>query len=146
RGLRALGPAVSPDGKHLVFTSRDALGTRLLKLELEAASFPVGAASSALQEILSPAGEAQRLAPSWFPDGESLLVLSHETGGGMESLRFEMRTGQIGPLVDGTPARGGDGVVNQNPPFSPDGRYILFDSNRTNVYALYAYDVVTQET
>lgn len=145
RGLRAFGPAPSPDGKLIAFTSREALATRLLELDLSG-PLPAGPESPELRELLPAQGERQLLAAGWFPDGESLLVASHEVGGGMDLLRLDLRSGHLEPLVVGSRARGGPGSVNQNAQFTPDGRFILFDSDRTGVYSLYAYDLASQET
>lgn len=145
RGMRAFGPAPSPDGRRLAFTSREALKTRLLELDLSG-SLPVRPGSPEVRELLPAEGERQVLAAAWFPDGRSLLVASHERGGGTDLLRLEAETGRLEPLVIGSRARGGSGFVNENAQFSPDGRFILFDSDRTDVYHLYAYDLASGET
>ncbi|BAS28647.1 TolB family protein [Limnochorda pilosa] len=145
RGLRAFGPAPSPDGRRLVFTSRDALATRLLELDL-VASPPAGPDSPALREVAPAEGERQLLASGWAPDGSWILVTSHETGGGSDLLRLDPASGQLEPLVVGSRARGGAGVVHENAQFTPDGRFILFDSDRSGVYALYAYEPASGRT
>lgn len=146
KGLRAFGPSVSADGRRLVFSARDGLATRLYELDLNKAnSYPIRAGNAALREIL-PADDAQRMATDWFPDGRHILVTSHEPGGGMDLLRLDPVSRTLTPLVVGSRLRGGAGIVNSNPRFTPDGRFILFDSDRTGIYNLYAYELATGQT
>lgn len=142
RGLRAFGPAPSPDGRRLVFSSREGPTTRLLEVDL-AGPWPVEPDSSRLRELLPARGERQVLAFGWFPGGDGILVASHEPGGGMDLLRLDRATGRLEPLVVGSRARGGPGVVHQNAQFTPDGRWILFDSDQTGIPTLYAYELAS---
>lgn len=145
RGLRAFGPAPSPDGQRLVFTSREALSTRLLVLDLEG-QLPAEPDSENLRLLLPAEGERQVLASAWSPDGSWILVSSHEPGGGMDLLRLDPVSGSLEPLVVGSRSRGGTGAVHQNAQFTPDGRFILYDSDQSGVYELYAYELASGAT
>ncbi len=61
----------------------------------------------------------------------------------MDLLRLDRATGRLEPLVVGSRARGGPGVVHQNAQFTPDGRWILFDSDQTGIPTLYAYELAS---
>lgn len=145
RGLRAFGPAPSPDGQRLAFTSREGLATRLLVLDLDG-QLPAGPDSENLHLLLPAEGERQVLASAWSPDGSWILVSSHEFGGGMDLLRLDPQSGTLEPLVVGSRSRGGAGVVHQNAQFTPDGRFILYDSDQSGVYELYAYELASGAT
>jgi len=56
--------------------------------------------------------------PSWSPDG-SRIVMTVETGRGLDIALLDVDGGEVTPLVEG-------GRVDVQPSWSPDGRYVYF--------------------
>jgi len=111
-------PAVSPDGKKMLFVS-DMYGSPQIFVRD------------------NDSGEIKRLtyygtynsAPAWSPKGDLIVFVSKLEGG------FEISTIND----DGSNQRvlTNDGTINDSPQFSPDGRYILYSSQRGGKYAIY---------
>jgi Tol biopolymer transport system component len=121
RGERARDPDVTPDGEHVVFVRR--LGDR-----------------SDLFELALGGGEARRLTES-APDtewsgprvspGGDLVVASRWTPGGqLDLVLVDLATGAIVPLTD-------DRAKDVEPAWTPDGRHVVFRSDRDGVSNLY---------
>lgn len=124
-GERAFDPAWSPDGRQVAFVSLEDGRSRLEVLDVE-----TGRAS-----VLSEGeGLAEFAAPAWSPDGRQLAV----------AYKPEHGTWDLA-LVDaggGSPVRlWTDPALDRNAAWSPDGRYLFFDSERSGVPNLYAWDV-----
>ena len=111
-------PAVSPDGKKMLFVS-DMYGSPQIFIKDNGS------------------GDVKRLtyygtynsAPSWSPKGDLIVFVSSLEGG------FEISTIN----ADGSNQRvlTNDGTVNDSPQFSPDGRYILYSSQKGGKYGIY---------
>jgi TolB protein len=100
-------PSVSPDGNHLAFEAT------MNGVETIVTS---GADGSKLT-ILGPG-----FTPSWSPNGKQ-LVFSRQVGNGYEIMLMDAATG--GNLTQVT----NSGCSSNKPKFSPDSRYIVFESN-----------------
>ena len=139
-GRRAYAPAAGPAGK-VAFVAREGLATRIM----------VRDGSGAVRPLWEPPPGWQLLSLAWSPDGERLAVSAWKPGGGADILvlRLEGVQTQAGAGSDDALAVRqelavtDDPFVDERPSWSPDGRYVLFHSDRDGVYNLYAYD--TQE-
>jgi Tol biopolymer transport system component len=121
-------PAWSPDGKYLAYTSERQ---------------PGGLKSTALCLLTVDTGEYRELFPdlrnmfrmSWFPDGESVLVVqSLVVSGGIH--RVNVKTAGVRTLVT-------DGSGFHSPRCTPDGKKVLYedDSWQDRVFRIMSYDV-----
>lgn len=135
-GERAYAPAAGPGG-WLAFARREGLATRVM----------VRAPSGRVHPAWEPPAGWQVLSLAWSPDG-SRLAASVWKGGGSDIVLLRFDPGGGGP-ASGAPgakletAVTEDPFVDERPSWSPDGRWLLFHSDRDGVYNLYAYDVET---
>jgi len=145
-GYRAFAPTVSPDGRHVIFLSRQAERTRLLIGEM------MGGRLSAPPQVLWPpvqpaeSGAAtERITyVSWSPGGNTLaLALTTAEG--------ESELGLLSLVARGsTYAAGSLKVIykgnadHRELSWSPDGRYLLFASDSLGSYNIQAYDLETE--
>lgn len=131
RGLRAREPDVSPDGRHVVFVTNRAGTTTLRIAELD----PFGKPRS-MRALVRSARYEQAYTPRFSPDG-SRVAYSVWTAGGYRDIRVvDVATGAFFDVTH-------DRAMDQQPAFSPDGRYLLFASDRSGIPNIYAYELET---
>jgi dipeptidyl aminopeptidase/acylaminoacyl peptidase len=123
-GRRAQEPDVSPDGARIACV----VG-------------PTGARQLAIIDPID--GEPRVVAddipgfaytPSWSPDGR-LIAYSRWTPGGFRDIHLY----DVAARTDR--ALWVDRAMDVDPRFSPDGRYLVFSSDRTGIYNVYAYEL-----
>lgn len=122
---RAADPSISKDGKWLAFTT-DKDGLRTLWIS--------DLALKNVRQLGSNTIDSQYLSPRFSPDGRSIAVAKF-TSGHTKIYLVDTLTGAEKPLIEG------DLGVEGNPAFSPDGKYVLFDSDRSGVVNLYAFEL-----
>lgn len=127
RGARAHDPAVEPSGHRML------------------------AVVNALQQNdlawILPGGQVQRITdnhdftqyggPRFSPDGQLFAVSTWVQGGDRDIHVFDREGQHLGALTQ-------DRAVDVDPSFSPDGRYLLFSSDRSGIPNLYAWDLATE--
>lgn len=122
-GMRLKDADLSPDGKTFAAVTSRPEGQKLVLLDAETLKG---------KDIFAvPSGE--RLSgPRWSPDGGSVVFSNKPQGEKSELWIFKI--GQDGPkkIIE-------DENTNVYPAWTPDGRYILFVSDRTGVYNIFAY-------
>jgi hypothetical protein len=127
-GARALSPAVSPDGSRLVFISgKD--GTTNLML--------CAADGTGLTAVTSFKNGEQAYNPQWSPDGE-WIVFDYSVRDGRDIAVIRPDGSDLRFLIDGEDD-------SRSPVFTPDGKEILFASDRTGIFNLYSYNMETAE-
>jgi len=108
-------PRWSSDGTELVYRGNDQGFTTMMRLRLDGATPPI--------ELMRDKGLLT--AAAWSPDRRYVLVLKVVSGLGLETLVFPVNDPKkITPLLTG-PTNDAGAV------FSPDGRWIAFDSDRS---------------
>jgi Tol biopolymer transport system component len=111
-------PAVSPNGKRLAFTSDRDGDAEIYVMRTDAREGPNNRPVK-----LTDNATYYDSQPDWSPDG-SRIVYSSARGGNWEDI-FVMRADGSGKKnLTRNPAR------DQHPVFSPDGRWVAFDSDR----------------
>jgi hypothetical protein len=137
-GWRALDPSVSPDGKHVVFTTNHRGTTRLMMGDVVTKPDGGGGHSLAnVHQLVQNVSFDQAYTPRWAPDGRH-VAYSSWTRGGYRDVRIVDTTD--GSFIEVTHDRAIDG----DPSFSADGRWLYFHSDRTGVMNIYAYEVATR--
>ncbi|HET8539222.1 MAG TPA: BamA/TamA family outer membrane protein [Anaeromyxobacter sp.] len=122
-GERATDPDVSADGRTAVYVRRTGAGEMaLVRRDL---------ASGAAGPIFARAG-AQVFMPRLSRDGAVAFEL-HE--GGRRDVAV-WRDGRVARVTD-------DDALDTAPAWTPDGRFLLFASDRGGIYNLYAWEVAT---
>src|SRR5262245_20867087 len=125
--LRARDPDIHPDGKHVVFVANGEGKNWLVETDTAWEN----------TTVLLPAMGFRRLTgPRYAPDGKRVVVGVHNDDTGGEDLWI---TGPAGPEV-----LVADGASNLAPSFTPDGRWLLYSSDRTGVSNIYALDLETR--
>lgn len=120
---RLSDPAVSPDGRWVLAVRNGGGQSNLVALR------PDG---TGLRPLTGLADRAQFGAPAWHPGGE-LAAVSVWKDGARDPYLLDPGSGALTPLWR-------DRAVDQNLAFSPDGRFLVFSSDRDGVYNLYAAD------
>lgn len=124
RGLRAWEADASRDGSFAVFVRRERGRSTLMRLDLlDADAEPVA--------IYEPPDERQIFTPRISPDGRLVAFSQQRAGVGRDLYVLSLETG--GPprrLTD-------DEALDLQPTWFPDGKRLLFSSDRTGVFNLY---------
>lgn len=128
RGARAESPDVSPDGERLVYVQNAGGSNRLLVRDV---------ATGTERVLIAESPDAHWTLPRFSPDGAPIAVQRWSRERGHDVVIVDV-DGQVGPEIR---TEGTDGA----PAWSPDGRYVLFSSDRTGITNLYAQDVAGGE-
>lgn len=142
-GALNVEPSVSADGERIAFSS-DRSGQPMVWVMGSDGDSP---------KRLTFAGQYNS-SPDWSPDGKSLVFASYQQGhydlylmglNGTTGVSLQKLTDAVKP--NGKPAD------NEDPVFSPDGRHIMFTSNRTGYNQIYIINTdgtnerrITQDT
>ena len=123
-GRRMREPAVSPDGRHIAACAYTPGAAHLEIIDRD---------SGTTTEPLSRERFDQVFTPVFSPDGKSLAFASWKRGGGRDI--------HVLHLADNTLVRvTADHAVDASPTWSPDGRFVLFSSDRTGIFNIFAYE------
>jgi Tol biopolymer transport system component len=122
RGLRASEPSIAPDGA-LAFSWRRPGGATAIAVLDRAASQP--------RVLFEDARGEPVASPRFSPSGDSVAFLHHREGSW--DVRIVPRAG--GQPVDVTHGR----AFDRDPSWSSDGRWLLFSSDRTGIFDIYAF-------
>lgn len=126
KGLRAKDPDLSPDGKILSFIKTDRGSQNLALINSDGDEQSI--------KVITDYKNARLSNPRWSHDGR-LIVFSVKDDKGHSSLRlYDITDKTVRILLE-------DEFNNTYPAWSPDNKFILFTSDRTGVYNLFAYSV-----
>ncbi|MBA3392317.1 MAG: PD40 domain-containing protein [Deltaproteobacteria bacterium] len=125
RGARARDPGVSPDGRRVAFSKNEVSESVLAVMDTAP-----GATSSVIWR-----GQRfdQAFQPAWSPDGTRIAFSAWRRGGFRDILVVEVASGAVEEIT-------ADRAVDMNPAWSADGRTLYFDSDRTGITNIYAWD------
>lgn len=129
--LRARAPDVSPDGRHVVFATNHA-GTRTLRI---ADIRPEGGLSN-MRRLVPSATAEQAFTPRFSPDGRRVAYSAWTRGGYRDIRVVDVATGTFFELSH-------DRASDVQPAWTPDGRHVVFSSDRTGISNIYAYEMAT---
>lgn len=124
-GKRARDPAVSRDGRRVAFS---------MNQRSESVLAVIDAVPEASPKILwKGARYDQAYQPAWSPDGTKIAFSAWRTDGYRDILVVDVGTGKAQDITR-------DRAVDMSPSWSADGRWIYFDSDRTGISNIYAFD------
>ncbi|NNF29717.1 MAG: BamA/TamA family outer membrane protein, partial [Gemmatimonadetes bacterium] len=133
-GRANVAPAISPDGRYIVFQSEKDLFTTDLFL----ADVATGEILRPLQRNETPYIDGIRYidsSGSWSPDSRKLAIVVF-AGGNNQLAIIDVQSGNIDDRIEIE----GLGAI-QNPAWSPDGQSIAFTGLQGGISDLYLYDV-----
>src|SRR5690606_17659084 len=116
-GLRARDAQVAPDGRTVVFVRNDAAQSRLAFLDLHTREVGEVAPVERTQQVYTP---------RWSPDGREVAYSMHRAGGYRDLYVYDREAGTHRRLT-------ADRAIDTTPAYTPDGRYLLFSSDRDQV-------------
>lgn len=130
-GERARAPDVSPDGRHVAFVT-SAGGTTTLRIaELDAEG-----RLEKTRRLVPAARYEQVFTPRFSPDGRRIAYGVWSTGGYRDIRVLDLESGVVTELMH-------DRALDQQPAWSPDGRYLFFTSDRGGVANVHAYELLS---
>ena len=124
-GRRARDPAASPDGRRVAFSMKEH-SESVLAIQAVAPDAPA-------QVVWRGARYDQAYQPAWSPDGARIAFSAWRAGGLRDILIVELASGQVDEITR-------DRAIDMAPAWSRDGRYVYFDSDRTGISNIYAFD------
>ncbi len=124
-GMRARDPALSPDGRRVAFSKNERGESVIAVMDVEP-----GAPASVVWR-----GQRydQAYQPAWSPDGTRIAFAAWRNGGLHDILVVEVASGHVEEITH-------DRAIEMSPAWSHDGHTLYFDSDRTGIANIYAYD------
>ena len=125
RGRRARDPSVSHDGRKVAFAQNTPAHSVLAVMD---------AVPDAPSSIVWEGGRwDQAYQPAWSPDGTRIAFSAWRQRGSRDILVVEVASGKVLEVTH-------DRAVDMAPAWSADGRYVYFDSDRSGIQNIFAYD------
>lgn len=122
RGARIRDPACAPSGTWVAAVQLDHGRARLVRVDL---------ADGAVTVLHDPGGVDQMALPVVAPDGRTVVAVRISETHGRDLVAVDAETGAVRPIT-------ADAALELHPRFTPDGRWLLYASDRTGVFDLYA--------
>lgn len=115
-------PCWSPDGKTILYCAEEKEGWKIYKMNRD------GTDRVKVSEYYGPDWE---IYPQYSPDGKKIAYFTHEPEHKTRNIFTMNKNGKdIQQLTNSH-------FVDENPYWSPDGKYIVFQSNRTGNYQIF---------
>jgi hypothetical protein len=130
-GRRARDPAVSPDERKVAFSQNGVSESVLAVMDL------VPDAPSSI--VWRGQRFDQAYQPAWSPDGTRIAFSAWRNDGYRDILVVEVSSGKVTEVTH-------DRAIDMSPAWAPDGNTLFFDSDRTGISNIYAYDFADRTT
>jgi hypothetical protein len=124
-GRRARDPVISPDQRQIAFSMNEQSRSVLAVMDAVPDAPPT--------IVWQGAQFDQAYQPAWSPDGKRIAFSAWRKGGLRDILIVDVETGAVEEVTR-------DRAIDMAPEFSADGRYLYFDSDRSTIQNIYAYD------
>jgi len=125
KGLRATDPDFSPTENKIVFVKNELGQTNLCIMDLD---------SNKITQLTNSDDYTQYLQPRFSNDGKKISAAVWKTGGEQDIYIFDLVTDWILPVTQ-------DKALDIQPCWTKDDQYLLFSSDRSNVFNIYAYNL-----
>jgi hypothetical protein len=122
RGARAYDPDVSPDGRSIVFARKMGDRSDLFTTSLEGGE---------LHRLTDSARGVEWSGPRWSPSGDTIVAGRLLPGGWLDVVRVDPGSGEVRSLTH-------DRAKDVEPTWTPDGKAVVFRSDRDGISNLYA--------
>lgn len=122
-GLRARDPAFAPFGDEIVFVENHLGKNRLMLMNWR---------NKKTEVLMEEDDYTQFSQPRFSPDGKKIAVAVGKEDGYQDILVIDLETGWKLPITF-------DLAIDIQPTWTSDGKYLLFSSDRTGVFNLFAY-------
>ncbi len=124
-GARARDPSVSRDGRRVAFS---------MNQHSESVLAVIDAAPGATPKVIwKGARYDQAYQPAWSPDGTKIAFSPWRSEGYRDILVVDVASGAVDEITH-------DRAIDMAPSWSADGRWIYFDSDRSSISNIYAFD------
>ncbi len=134
-GVRATNPSLSSDGTRVVFETNESSSRGLGMVRLDHC---FGENDCPVETLIPAENFEQTYTPTFSPDGKSIAFSWWRTGGWRDIWMMDLATHALTRITE-------DRSLDMEPRFSPDGKYLYFVSDRTEIYNLYAYELATKK-
>lgn len=115
-------PTWAPDGRSIAFTSDRSGAPQIYVMDRDGGS------------VRRLTGELNYCdAPSWSIGPNEAIAFTARVPGGFDIFSYDMKSGTLNRLTTG-------GGINEYPRWSPDGRHLVFASNRSGAMDIYTMD------
>ena len=128
-GKRARDPALSPDGRRIAFSKNERAESVLAVMEAQPGAVD--------RVVWRGAQFDQAYQPAWSPDGTRIAFSAWRRGGYRDILIVDAVNGQVTEVTR-------DRAIDMAPAWSADGQTVYFDSDRTGIANIFAYDIADQ--
>ena len=128
-GQRARDPHPAPDGRSVVFVRNDVAQSRLAFVDRH---------TKVVTEVAPFDRVSQIYSPRFAPDGRRVAFSAYRSTGYRDVYIFDRDSGAITRVT-------ADRFLDLNPAWTPDGRWLLFSSDRDGIFNIYAYDTESAE-
>lgn len=125
RGGRLAFPDAHPGGERVVAVQEGGGTNRLVLVEL---------ATGEITPLTEAAAAVHWAFPRWSPDGSRIAVSQWRSGGRFDVVILDARGGMVARVTD-------DRAVDASPAWSPDGRTLVWSSDRTGIPNLFAASI-----